>query len=861
MVVVLAVALVVTFMPSMAFATGDSSDAIEVNSIEQLRAEIEKARGKDSNVTIKLKNDITGFVRILGKVQRDADGNALNAAGKIAENPKDYAIDTTRVTLDLNGHNITGGEVNSDGEMLTDATIHVGGHAIVTIKGKGNVTNSSDNPCIMNDGRLTVEDGTYKATSYNVVDNFGFATINGGSYTTLDDRYAIYSVADEKATALTINGGTYEAEYLLSSENRSDFDQAVQINDGDFSKTEHIVYTYEDETPSLDTVIIKGGEFSDEEEDELANIDKAVSERPAPTTKDQREKAIAAAKEEISKCYTSSNYDENERKEINRLVKEAEHSLDKVNSMKQINETKNWYLEEIADVAKRSDKEAAKKSIEKKYNALNFTGEDKVDIDNYLNGYDSEYYDGENDEPTSYHSYGRYEVIDGSTNLSDIKSTERDTLRYLENYIRTSDKKAALKKVEAAYQKLNLAAYDEDIRDVIQSESDNLEYRIDCIDSQIVDETDGVYYNGPDKAAFNEGVEKLVARANRFPKTMNALEEARNAAKKAVTDEFKKYESKKDLFNDWQFEEIENYSNTEVFDSLYNLTDIDDEKEAKISGMSEIHSDASYDANEFTEEVNSIPARPSGAYKAKVANLLYKYEHQLDNKTKSMIDDATINKLNDAAKFIDNSLKTKVALSQKKIDAQKELQNAYKLTNYSKAQQATVIKELDNAKKAINAARTSSAVDKALSNAKQALGKIKTNTQPAKEEKPKKEKPAQSVSNVTLTSSVVDAKSLTAAFAKAGESAKNANTITLGAGVKKIAPSAFVKFKQATTLVVTNKKLAKKKAVKKALKGSNIKLVKVKASGKKKAKKKLLKKYKKAFSKKNCGKKVKVILA
>ena len=118
-----------------------------------------------------------------------------------------------------------------------------------------------------------------------------------------------------------------------------------------------------------------------------------------------------------------------------------------------------------------------------------------------------------------------------------------------------------------------------------------------------------------------------------------------------------------------------------------------------------------------------------------------------------------------------------------------------------------------------------------------------------------------SVSNVTLTSSVVDAKSLTAAFAKAGESAKNANTITLGAGVKKIAPSAFVKFKQATTLVVTNKKLAKKKAVKKALKGSNIKLVKVKASGNKKAKKKLLKKYKKAFSKKNCGKKVKVILA
>ena len=62
--------------------------------------------------------------------------------------------------------------------------------------------------------------------------------------------------------------------------------------------------------------------------------------------------------------------------------------------------------------------------------------------------------------------------------------------------------------------------------------------------------------------------------------------------------------------------------------------------------------------------------------------------------------------------------------------------------------------------------------------------------------------------------------------------------------------------RNAKTLVVKTKKL-KKKSVRGSLKGSNVKKVKVQV-GSKKVNKKYVKKYKKIFTKKNAGKKVKV---
>jgi hypothetical protein len=82
-----------------------------------------------------------------------------------------------------------------------------------------------------------------------------------------------------------------------------------------------------------------------------------------------------------------------------------------------------------------------------------------------------------------------------------------------------------------------------------------------------------------------------------------------------------------------------------------------------------------------------------------------------------------------------------------------------------------------------------------------------------------------------------------------------AKTVTVGANVKVIRSGAF-RSSKATTLIVKTKKLTKAR-VKASLKGSKIKTVKVKV-GSKKVNKKYVSKYKKIFTKKNAGRKVRV---
>ena len=84
---------------------------------------------------------------------------------------------------------------------------------------------------------------------------------------------------------------------------------------------------------------------------------------------------------------------------------------------------------------------------------------------------------------------------------------------------------------------------------------------------------------------------------------------------------------------------------------------------------------------------------------------------------------------------------------------------------------------------------------------------------------------------------------------------KKIRKVTLGANIATLDKKAFNKSK-ATTIVVKSKNL-KKAGVKGALKGSKVKLVQVKV-GSKKDNKTYVKKYKKIFTKKICGRKVKV---
>ena len=110
---------------------------------------------------------------------------------------------------------------------------------------------------------------------------------------------------------------------------------------------------------------------------------------------------------------------------------------------------------------------------------------------------------------------------------------------------------------------------------------------------------------------------------------------------------------------------------------------------------------------------------------------------------------------------------------------------------------------------------------------------------------------AKSVKVVTVNTKTVTAKAIDDAVKKFGGSKANVTTIVFGKKVKTIKANALKDYKKVKTIELQTKKL-KKKAVKKSLKGSSVDTVKVRAG------KKYVKKYKKIFTKKNAGKKVKI---
>ena len=115
---------------------------------------------------------------------------------------------------------------------------------------------------------------------------------------------------------------------------------------------------------------------------------------------------------------------------------------------------------------------------------------------------------------------------------------------------------------------------------------------------------------------------------------------------------------------------------------------------------------------------------------------------------------------------------------------------------------------------------------------------------------------AKNVKTVTVDVKTVTAKAVAEAIAEVGGDPKYVTTIVLGPKVKTIKASAFAKCKKVKTLPVQTKKL-KKASVKKSLKGSKVKTIIINVATAK-AHNKFVKKYKKIFTKKNAGKKVKV---
>lgn len=157
-------------------------------------------------------------------------------------------------------------------------------------------------------------------------------------------------------------------------------------------------------------------------------------------------------------------------------------------------------------------------------------------------------------------------------------------------------------------------------------------------------------------------------------------------------------------------------------------------------------------------------------------------------------------------------------------------------------------------KKADEDAEKIDALEKAKEEAEKAKAEAEKETEKVRSEAAKKEA-AMAVKTVTVNTATVNAAAVDKAVAKAGGSEEYVKTIVLGKKVKKVKKNSFKKYTNAKTLVVKTKKL-KKASVKKSLSGSKITNIRI-SVGKDKQNKTYLKKYKKIFTKKNAGKKVK----
>lgn len=184
----------------------------------------------------------------------------------------------------------------------------------------------------------------------------------------------------------------------------------------------------------------------------------------------------------------------------------------------------------------------------------------------------------------------------------------------------------------------------------------------------------------------------------------------------------------------------------------------------------------------------------------------------------------------------------------KAAKAEKDLKEAKEAADKAVAEAKKNASDSEAAKKAAEDALAKANADKKA--AEDALAKANAEKKAAEEAAMKK------VKTVTVNVKIVNAKALAKAVKKAKGSSKYVTKFVLGKKVKKIAKGAFKEYAKVKTLQVKTKKL-KKKSVKGSLKGSKVKTVQVKIASKK-VNKKFVKKYKKIFTKKNAGKKVKV---
>ena len=283
------------------------------------------------------------------------------------------------------------------------------------------------------------------------------------------------------------------------------------------------------------------------------------------------------------------------------------------------------------------------------------------------------------------------------------------------------------------------------------------------------------------------------------------------------------------------------------------LPDTDDVQELK-AALSELIASAKEVSNEegkYTEESFALMQEKIAAAEAVAAD-----ESAVADTVRTAFTD-----LSEAWKGLKISPEYEEKINKLKADIAAAVKDAEAISNADGKYTAESYKVLMDA---INTARLIIADDNAttaqLEFALDAVAKAKAGLveAPAPDEPPTPDEPSEPEVKPKKKAVVVNVKTVSAAVLK--KAMKKANNkgvtkVTLGKKVRKIKKGAF-KGTKVRTVVVKTKKL-KKASVKGCFKGSKVKTVQVKV-GSRKVNKTYVKKYKKVFTKKICGKKIKV---
>ena len=239
--VVLTLAMVISFMPTMAFAEGEGNLPARNQSGYILL--------ENDNATYKLTSNVTDLVVVTGKnVTIDLNGNNIAVEWSDADSAGVYmAVQVAGGSLTLKNSSNSVGTVSS------------------TLKSGTNKESQAAGVMVCNDGSFTLDSGKITANANSDRETFGvlvFSAKSGGAKNSFTmnggEVKAEYGVrVMYEGASFTMRGGTVEGDFAVSGHGDAKGDTSIDISDGTITGNYQGIYH-----PQTGTMNITGGTIS-----------------------------------------------------------------------------------------------------------------------------------------------------------------------------------------------------------------------------------------------------------------------------------------------------------------------------------------------------------------------------------------------------------------------------------------------------------------------------------------------------------------------------------------------------------------------------------------------------------------------